>query len=238
MLYQCHIFCDFDGTISGHDIGWEMFQRFGEQEPWNAQMIAGIISASEYWQKMAQELTQPITQELLDAFLQTIPIDSGFQPLLAVASEHSIPFTIVSDGFDIYIHRFLELHGIRGVDVFCNHAELTAEGGMTVSFPHATEGCDCLTATCKRNVVLGLAHPDARIIYVGDGISDHCPAEHADIVFAKGKLAAWCNANRIPHYPFSRLEDVAQQLSKILERRRLRPRHQAVLQRKAAWERE
>lgn len=238
MLYQCHIFCDFDGTISRQDIGWELFQRFGQHEPWNAQMIAGILPVREYWQKMAQHLTQPITHELLGDFLRTIPIDAGFQSLLAVARNHSIPFTIVSDGFDLYIHRFLELHGITEVEIFCNHAELTPDGGMTVSFPHATEGCDCFTATCKRNVLLRLAHPDARIIYIGDGISDHCPAEHADIVFAKGKLAAWCNANRIPHYPFSGLENVALQLSKILERRRLRPRHQAALQRKSAWERE
>lgn len=238
MLYQLHIFCDFDGTISSRDIGWEMFQKFGKQEPWHAQMLDGIISVSEYWQKMAQQLVYPFTQESLDTFLQTIPIDLGFESLRTIAHQYSIPFTIVSDGFDLYIHRFLELHGINGVDIFCNHAELTADGKMIVSFPYATEGCDCLTATCKRNVVLRLAHPDARIVYIGDGVSDYCPAEHADIIFAKGALAAWCNANRIPHYPFTTLENVTQQLRNIMERRRVRPRHQAALKRKGAWERE
>lgn len=238
MLYQLHIFCDFDGTISSRDIGWEMFQKFGEQEPWHTQMLDGVVSVCGYWQQMAEQLIQPFTQSLLDTFLQTIPIDPGFESFYAFTHQYSIPFTIVSDGFDLYIHRFLELYGVSGIDIFCNHAELTADGKMVVKFPHATEGCNCLTATCKRNVVLSLAHPEARIIYIGDGVSDHCPAEHADIVFAKGKLAAWCNANRIPHYPFTTLEHVTQQLRKIMERRRVRPRHQAALKRKAAWEQE
>ena len=109
---------------------------------------------------------------------------------------------------------------------------------MTIAFPHAAEGCDCFCAACKRNVVLLRAAPDARIVYIGDGISDYCPAEHADIIFAKEQLAAYCNAHRLPHYPYTTLSDVATQLRKLIAKRRIRARHQAALKRKRAWEME
>ncbi len=235
-LYNLHIFCDFDGTISGRDIGFDLFDRFGVQEPWHTQLMERTLGIREYWRAMALHLREPLSHEKLDSYLREIPIDPGFGELLALAGEENIPFTIVSDGFDLYIRRYLELNGIGGLDIYCNHAELDEAGRMTMSFPHAAEGCECICATCKRNVVLGLAHPESRIIYIGDGVSDQCPAEHADIIFAKKSLAAYCNAARLPHYPFKTLGDVAGQLRLLLSRRRIKPRHQAGLRRKGVWE--
>jgi 2-hydroxy-3-keto-5-methylthiopentenyl-1-phosphate phosphatase len=80
------------------------------------------------------------------------------------------------------------------------------------------------------------AAPESRIVYIGDGVSDFCPAEHADIIFAKKELAAYCNRQRLPHYPFTTLSDVARQIRLLLLRRRIRPRYQAQLRRKGVWE--
>ncbi len=235
-LYDLHIFCDFDGTIAGRDIGYDLFDRFGTQEPWHTQLLERSLGIREYWRRMASQLREPLGQQKLDAYLREIPIDPGFADLLDLVRREGIPFTVVSDGLDLYIRRYLELNGITGLDVYCNHAELDGRGGLSIGFPYAAEGCNCVCATCKRNVVLRLAHPESRIIYIGDGISDHCPAEHADIIFAKKSLAAHCNAQRLPHYPFKTLGDVARQLRLLLERRRIKPRHQAQLRRKAVWE--
>ncbi len=128
------------------------------------------------------------------------------------------------------------MHGGEGIPLYSNHAELDDRGRMQLRFPHAAEGCNCLSVVCKRNVLLSSSHPDRRIVYIGDGVSDRCPVEYADIIFAKGSLAAWCNKGRLPHYPFGTLRDVTVQLRKLLARRRLKPRHQAVLSRKRAWE--
>lgn len=235
-LYNLHIFCDFDGTISTRDIGFDLFDRFGVQEPWHTQLMEGALGIRDYWRRMALELRERLDPAMLDAYLREIPLDPGFGGLLDLAHEQDIPFTIVSDGFDLYIRRYLHLNGVRDAEIYCNHAELDERGVMTMRFPYAAEGCVCICAACKRNVVLRLAHPDARIIYIGDGVSDRCPAEHADIIFAKGSLAAHCNANRLPHYPFRTLDDVVRQLRLLLDRRRIRPRHQAMLRRKGAWE--
>lgn len=235
-LYNLHIFCDFDGTISSRDIGYDLFDRFGVQEPWHSQLMDGSLGIRDYWRAMARDLRVPMDATVLDEYLRGIPIDSGFSDLLDLIRSEDIPFTIVSDGFDLYIKRYLQLNGVEELEIYCNHAELDEHGRMSMSFPHAAEGCDCICAVCKRNLVLRLAHPDARIIYIGDGVSDRCPAGHADIIFAKDRLAAYCNAERLPHYPFKTLGDVSRQLRLLLARRRIRPRYQAVLRRKSVWE--
>ena len=43
---------------------------------------------------------------------------------------------------------------------------------------------------------------------VGDGTSDRKAALLADVVFAKGALAAWCAVADVAHHRFERLADV------------------------------
>jgi 2-hydroxy-3-keto-5-methylthiopentenyl-1-phosphate phosphatase len=238
-LDRLHIFCDFDGTISTVDIGSNLFDRFGTRsEEDEARLMSGELTIREYWTKLASGLRAPFTHAMLDEYLREIPIDPGFGELVELCREEEIPLTIASDGMDLYIRRYLALHGAPQVDLWCNSAELDDEGRMTIGFPHASEGCTCFTAACKRNVVLLRADPEERIVYIGDGISDYCPAEHADIIFAKEQLAAYCNAHRLPHYPFKTLSDVARQLRTLIAKRRIRPRHQAALKRRKAFEAE
>lgn len=236
MINTIHIFCDFDGTIATSDIGDGIFDRFGVREPWHSQLMSGALDIRDYWLQMAVNLREPLTLDVIDEYLRTVPMDPGFGVLVAFARANGIELTVASDGFDIYIRRYLALHGFDDIDVWCNRAELTSDGRLEMSFPHAAEGCTCMTASCKRNVVMLGAQPNDRIVYIGDGVSDFCPAEHADIIFAKKSLAAYCNEHRLPHYPFVTLDDVARQLAKIIARRRVNVRHQAALLRRKAWE--
>src|ERR1043165_2179363 len=115
-----HLFCDFDGTISAIDIGYDLFSRFGVQEPWNSRLLDGSLNVREYWRAMAANLQTPFTGAMLEEYLHSIPVDPGLQGLLDLARSESIPFTVVSDGFDLYIRRFLEMHGAGDLDLFCN----------------------------------------------------------------------------------------------------------------------
>ncbi|MBC8144009.1 MAG: MtnX-like HAD-IB family phosphatase [bacterium] len=236
MINTLHIFCDFDGTIATADIGDGIFDRFGVREPWHTQLMSGELNIRDYWMQMALNVSEALTLDAIDEYLRSIPIDPGFGQLVEFAREHSIALTVASDGFDIYINRYLTMHGFADVDVWCNHAELDGNGRLVMTFPYAAEGCTCMTASCKRNVVMLRSNPNDRIVYIGDGVSDFCPAEHADIIFAKKTLAAYCNANRLPHYPYATLDEVAKQLGKVIQKRRVNVRHQAALLRKKAWE--
>jgi 2-hydroxy-3-keto-5-methylthiopentenyl-1-phosphate phosphatase len=45
-------------------------------------------------------------------------------------------------------------------------------------------------------------------VFVGDGASDRKAVLLADVVFAKGHLADWCEAADVAYRPFATLADV------------------------------
>ncbi len=235
-LHPVRIFCDFDGTISTQDIGYDLFDRYGEQSPWHDRLVEGSLGIRDYWRSVAATLKEPLSDELLDEYLRTIPIDPDFSSLLQLVRDEKVPFTILSDGLSIYVNRYLALHGFDDPDVICNDARTGENGELNIRFPYSADGCECPSAVCKRNVVLTRSKPDERIIYIGDGLSDFCPAETADVIFAKGNLAAYCNRNGLPHHSWKHLSEVVRELEKLLARRRIRPRHQAEMVRKRVWE--
>jgi 2-hydroxy-3-keto-5-methylthiopentenyl-1-phosphate phosphatase len=53
-------------------------------------------------------------------------------------------------------------------------------------------------------------------VFVGDGLSDCYAAEAADLVFAKGTLAAHCRARGIEHVRYEGLAEVAAYLDEVL----------------------
>ena len=53
-------------------------------------------------------------------------------------------------------------------------------------------------------------------VFVGDGLSDRYAAQSADLVFAKGKLAAYCREQSIDHTLFEDLGEVAAHLERWL----------------------
>lgn len=230
------IFCDFDGTISTRDIGYDLFARFGSQDPLHDRLLSGAIGIRDYWRAVVGTLREPPTPEMLDPYLLSIPPDVGLNGLLDLAERRGIPFTILSDGLSFYVERYLHLHGIRPLPLVCNDARLGDDGAVTVSFPHAVDGCGCMSAVCKRAVVLTRSAPEQKIIYIGDGVSDFCPAECADIIFAKGKLAAYCNANGLPHHSWTSLREVSHVIDRLIRDKKIRGRRQAELVRKRGWE--
>ena len=50
---------------------------------------------------------------------------------------------------------------------------------------------------CKCNKI-----SDGKICYIGDGTSDLCVAQKADILFATKKLQKYCEENAIKYFPF------------------------------------
>jgi 2-hydroxy-3-keto-5-methylthiopentenyl-1-phosphate phosphatase len=233
-----HIFTDFDGTITLDDLGDKLFADFGEnREQHQAGLLNHAITVPEYWRLVCASLRTGTTLDDLRAWAGEQAADCTFAPFVEFCRDNSLPLTVVSDGFDVYIDAVLEREGAGRVILprFCNRLEYE-NGTFTPVFPGQDESCSCFCASCKRNSVLQQTPPDALVVYIGDGYSDFCAAEHADIIFAKKALAAYCNRQRLPHYPFSTFTDVEKILSGLLTRKRLRPRHQAVLRRKEAFE--
>ena len=53
------------------------------------------------------------------------------------------------------------------------------------------------------------------MVFVGDGISDRYAAAYADVVFAKDKLAAFCDDASIPYTPYDTLAAVAEGIERL-----------------------
>lgn len=231
------IFCDFDGTITRRDLGDEVFRQYVPLEALHKQLLGREITIDHYWRTLCASLPAAATKEAIRDFALAEDSDPYFPAFVAFCRENAIPLSIVSDGFDTYITPVLAREGAADVKRFCNQLVFGAATPEPV-FPLASESCNCFCASCKRNAVLSVSAADSLIVFIGDGYSDFCAAEHADIVFAKGMLAAHCTRNRIPHHPFHTFFDVLLILRKLIEQQQLRPRHQARIRRKEAFETE
>mgnify|MGYP000949904647 CR=1 FL=1 len=228
------IFCDFDGTIARKDIGDEMFQHFGVFDLFIPKLMAGEMSVREYYQS-AIATAKDFTPETIAQFSSNFEIDAYFPQFYNFCTEKNIPLTILSDGFKEYINPMLEAAGIKGANVRSNFLSIQNSEVLPI-FPTASESCNCFCASCKRNSMLSSSPSDSVFIYIGDGLSDTCAASHADIIFAKNTLAAFCNERRLPHYPFRTFFDILRIMEKIVVSPTAKVRRQAELLRKKSIE--
>lgn len=235
---RVHVFLDFDGTISIDDVGDELMSTFGDFAPLMHMLLGGQISVAEYYRRAAASFSSEATPESVTVFALSRQLDPGIGPLVQWCRANNMPVKVVSDGFDVYIRPLLAESGI--IDNVTIHSnQLRYEGGKwTPSFPAASESCSCFCASCKRNVILSAIGDDDVVIYVGDGLSDACAVRYADVVFAKGTLAASCTEEGIPHHTYRSLTEVLIILQRRMKDNDFPRRRQARLARKRAYESE
>jgi len=187
--------------------------------------------------RLCRSLRHDLTTEEITNFALLQPLDVNFIKFVEFCKVNNIPITIVSDGYEEYIRPILSQYNLSDIAIYCNRL-VKDEEGFYPAFFGAVEGCHCSTASCKRNVVLNNSEEKDIIVYIGDGYTDFCGAEHSDIVFAKSKLAAYCNEHKIPHHPYKTFFDVYRILENKIKTNNLQPRHQARMKRKLAFETE
>lgn len=231
------IFIDFDGTISLKDTGEEIFLNFADKV-----LVTEIIknwmtrdlSATEMWKKLFN-LLPGISQEDLLTFLDnTIEIDHHFIEFLGICDQNNLDFYIVSDGFDFYINHLLTRSKLNNIPVFSNHLSIE-KNKFEPHFPFTDEECN-FCANCKRNRIIDLSDDNDITIYIGDGASDQCASQFCDYIIAKGTLLKFLEKNRISYFPFNNFHNVNKRLRELLNKPRLKKRHQASLKRKEVYE--
>jgi len=200
------IFCDFDGTVTLKDSGDLFFQTFSQFEPYHSLLLEGKSTVREYYRSVVEHLPHPLKLTEVDKFVDTLEIDPYFVRFTNFCKSEQIPLMIISDGFQIYIEKILEKYQIH-VPVLSNHLKSIGSKYEPI-FPFAVEGCECFCASCKRNAMLSNHSIEDIVVYIGDGRSDFCPVQYADIVFAKGSLDTYCAQNHISYYPFKSFFDV------------------------------
>ncbi|MFA6350412.1 MAG: MtnX-like HAD-IB family phosphatase [Candidatus Omnitrophota bacterium] len=186
-LSDCRIFFDFDNTITTFDVLDGLIKKFSIDHEWEdveGLWKSGVIGSKECLKRQLAKVE--MTRQELDGYISTVNILPNFDKLVLFLKEKGIQPVILSDSFSLIIKAILKNKGIKGVKVFAN--TLKFNGSKVIpSFPYANNKCG-KCGHCKKNQLKKRAFCDKIIMYVGDGRSDVCPAQEADILFAKGYL--------------------------------------------------
>ena len=206
-LSRTSVFLDFDGTITEADTGVYLLERLA---PPGWRKIGDAYGRGEIGSReclLDEWDLLPADEARLRAVVAEVPLDPGARPLVAALRSAGADVTIVSDGFGI---RVDEVAADLGVAVISNRVDW--EAGR-LEFPHEDRCCPCSTCgTCKQAPIKDARHRGQRTVLVGDGTSDRKAALLADLVFAKGALATWCERAGVTHRRFERLADVQRAL--------------------------
>jgi len=208
---EYRIVSDFDGTITIDDSNGLLFLVCGNAE--NAQIeedfIAGRLSNREAMLRHFDIMN--ISLDEYHAFLDThIRMEPTFDAFLQRVQAEGIPFDIVSGGFRQGIVRVLGLNRLQNVNVYAN--DLLGTQKLTPAFamdPVCTKPFGPC-GNCKKACLATIRQKNGRkLLYIGDGLTDRCAMEEADLLFAKGALAAYCKDENLSYVPFESFADIA-----------------------------
>src|SRR5215470_12320034 len=183
---RVRMYVDFDGTVTLGDTTDAILERFASAA-WQTieeQWVAGHIGSRDCLARQIGLLR--VSPEVLDDFVGAVEFDRDFPAFVTLCRDHGVPITVVSDGLDRVASAVLERAGVNA-PLIANHLEWLGDDRWRLSFPHARGDCRSAAGNCK---CVALADDSETIsILIGDGRSDICAAESANLVLAKGILA-------------------------------------------------
>jgi len=214
-LIQTAIFCDFDGTISRRDVGYNLFHHFsgGKNDALLPAWIEGTLSTRDCLRQEAAMVHA--SPETILAFLDRFEIDETFVAFEARCRAAGVPVIVMSEGLDFYIKRILSRYGLEHLPLKCN-AGFLEKGTIRIEFPHVNRKCrGCGNCKGERIAEFRETAPGCRTVFVGDGYSDACAAREADVLFAKKDLQDYCEKYNIGYYSYNTFENVTSRLYKL-----------------------
>lgn len=198
---QVEIFCDFDGTITAGDTIDILLENLAD-ESWRsieALWEKGQISSRECMSRQVPLIAGgwPAILKVLEG----VKVDRSFATFVSWCRRRAIPVHIVSDGLDMVIQHLLKREGIRVDRIWSNHLVQLPEGRLSLQFRSPLPRVVCSSGQCKCQI-LDQAPSHALKVVIGDGRSDFCWANSADMLFAKDKLLKHCRSRHIPATPY------------------------------------
>jgi len=199
---------DFDGTAATEDTVDKLLEQHADPawETVEKEWLDGHIDAQECMR--AQVRLVRADRGTLASFVNSIQLDPHFKAFHDYVS-HFAALAVVSDGLDYTVRNTLSREGLGTLPVFSNRLHFVGTDQLDISFPYRQSDCAGGNGVCKCSIARRLAAQHGTpVVLIGDGKSDACLAAEADIVFAKGSLIRYCEAEGIPHTPFVDFDDV------------------------------
>jgi HAD superfamily phosphoserine phosphatase-like hydrolase len=203
-LASASVFLDFDGTMTVVDSGVHLLRRLSKDGSWESideLYAAGAIGSRECLAREWELL--PHDEGVLRDATRELELDPVAEPLVVELRRRGAEVTVVSDGFGFLAE---EVCGRLGVPVLTNAVDWSTG---VLEFPNLDRCCPCSSCgTCKQAPIKDARRRGRTTVFVGDGVSDRKAALLADVLFAKGRLAEWCEFSGVEHVPFDTLADV------------------------------
>jgi 2,3-diketo-5-methylthio-1-phosphopentane phosphatase len=210
-LSQRTLVVDFDGTITQEDVLDEIARTFGDDEVYrevDEALDRNGITLHEVLRREFEPVRAPLG-EVLEWVHANASIRPGFRELVELARARGWRVVVVSSGFRQLIEPMLERAGIQGLELVSNEVDPDPEGWRITFFDESR--CEVCGEACKRTTVRSMVD-GGEVVYVGDGYSDRCAAEDADLVFARRGLAAYLAERGVPFEPFDDFFQIAKKL--------------------------
>ena len=206
------ILSDFDNTVVHENVAQLLAEQFSSinVEECRQRYREKKITFKDYQEIIFAGVSAP--QHTLKEYTQEhANIREGFIELVNYCRGGNICFNIVTLGLDFYVDAILEQYELTNIPSFAVATKFTS-AGIEYSYPHGTPEC-AAWGNCKCSVLTRYRNNGSKIAYIGDGLSDACPAFKADYIFALGALAEECEKRNKPYYPITTFFDVIQRLS-------------------------
>jgi 2-hydroxy-3-keto-5-methylthiopentenyl-1-phosphate phosphatase len=231
--YKLKIFCDFDGTVTKNDVWVSAFGKFIKDkkkfEIVCEEFTSNVITAREC-NLRELDLMEDFTFETLDEYLKEEKLDDFFKDFLVYCNENNYEITLLSEGLDYYIDYILKREKLN-LKFYSNKLLIknTIEKNgkkflkLTCDFPFSDENC-FYCGMSKRNIIINNTNDleNEISVFIGDGISDFCASNYADIVFAKKRLASYCWKNNITYFDFKNFKDVMEKLESLKTKNKIK----------------
>lgn len=210
------IFCDFDGTITHQDIGNIILNRFSHLK-WDSldkEFISGKIGSMCAYQKIAPHI-QGARKDIEDFIRDNFDVDEAFPRFVQNCYSFGDTPVILSDGFDIYIQILLQKRALENKIPYKANRWSFKDGRVHLSFPYYNPDCEISggkCGNCKLSHLIEVKREKntryGKIVYIGNGYSDRCPIDQADLVLAKDGLKDYCLNSGIEFLSFNNFQDV------------------------------
>lgn len=217
---QTAVLCDFDGTVYRGDVYEDLLIKYGNS---HAQELFDRYRSGELGSKGVLEQgwrTFTESRSILEEELYGMEIDPDFPEFVSWCRTSEWEVGILSDGLDWYIRPLLVSAGLEEIPIYAN--ELRFEGDRPLfSYPYLDTSCTLCGerfAVCKRSVIQSFQERGSRAVFIGDGSSDRCAAQQADVVIARRKLRTYCREEQIPFISFETFSDIMAQTMLIREK--------------------
>ena len=172
---------DFDGTITDLDTFDHLVVTCASEDAWRyyeCQLTRGTMSVRDALDAQAR-LIRGTVDDVDRLLVQSVRFDPTFASFVRRCRSRDIALVVLSSGIGELIRRAMVRNDLAEVEVRANEADPSPQGWTMRFADESDNGHD------KAAAVRAFQRDGARVVFVGDGISDFDAALAADVRFAR-----------------------------------------------------